>query len=220
MTFKVTEILPNVLHFNFRSYRTMVRHFLRFQEYWENPHFRNKIFTHKEYKDWYLQQHDSYDIEVSWAGCAVSEKAFEPFFNKQFKPNDKEKAVLEVVKHLRGDRFFVITSVGNDQDTVLHETAHAMYGMNAQYRKQVKSILESTLSAKTRDFLNTELSKMEYGPLRFDDELHAYLMEGITKFIELTGNRSKYTPQIRKQFKLATQRLRWNFKQSYDQEER
>ncbi len=210
--FDVIEILPNVFHFSFKGYRTMVRHFLRFQEYWENPVFKNTIFTHEEYKEWYVDRYGKYDIQDSWAGCAMSQRAFEPFFDKEMKPNAKEKAILKKLKRLDGSKYFVITSVKGDGKTVVHEAAHALFATSLKYRRGVKEILATTLSQSTRDFIYGHLKKMAYGKERLEDETHAYIIDGITLFVNLTGERQGYTSKIRKEWKKARRLLLQHYK--------
>lgn len=211
--FTVTEILPNIFHFEFKSYRTMVRYFLRPQEYWESPVFKNKPFTHEEYKTWYSRTHDGkYDVEQTWAGCAMSETAFKPFFDGKFKKLRKEeRTMLKILRPYKDKKYFVITSVVGDEDTLMHEIAHALYGTNLSYRKKVKKIL-NTLSNNTSKFLHSELHAMEYDYERYSDELHAYLLEGIKTMMTFTTLPKMYTRRTLAECNKATKKLRENYR--------
>lgn len=52
--FKLTEILKDVFHLNYLTQEQLASTFLRFQEHYESPEFRGKIFTLDEYKEWYM----------------------------------------------------------------------------------------------------------------------------------------------------------------------
>ena len=50
---KSEELVKDVFHLAFPSRYLLTSTFLRFQEHYESPHFRGKIFTREEFEDWY-----------------------------------------------------------------------------------------------------------------------------------------------------------------------
>lgn len=70
---------------------------------------------------------------------------------------------------------YVIVYRKGDLSTKRHELQHAKYGMNANYRKEIKDLWES-LTTKERDRITTLLLAMRYPPREeiLLDEFQAY----------------------------------------------
>jgi hypothetical protein len=49
------EIAENVFFLVFEKKSELTKTFLRFQENYESPKFRNKVFSLREYKSWYIK---------------------------------------------------------------------------------------------------------------------------------------------------------------------
>lgn len=172
------------------------RAMIRFQEYYESPKFHGKIFTRKEFTDWYCPS-DSQKYYRDWSGFNVPHYVFHPFHGRLFKGVTKnEKKIVSYFKRRIGSHFYVIGATPSDFYTVLHELAHAMFFLSETYRREVIVLLEGyriPIKFKKR------LQKMGYAPHVTIDEFHAYLIDG-EKYKELG------------KFKILAQRLRDNLK--------
>src|SRR5262245_26903475 len=70
--------------------------FLRFQEHYESPKFRKKIFSLEEFMDWYGQENKGkFSYFKDWAGFNIPSTEFEPFLEGKFDPLlEKEKRLM------------------------------------------------------------------------------------------------------------------------------
>lgn len=143
--------------------------FLRFSEYYENPHFKGKTFTHAEFEAWYKAQHKVWDYHQEWDGFNIPSKALIPFRQGKFDPlSEEEKDLLEATNHIEG-RFYLIGTDGK-QTTLKHEIAHAMYDTNPQYKREVKEVL----AGQDLRELNKFFAKQDYHESVHLDEAQAY----------------------------------------------
>lgn len=182
MNFTIKEILPNVYHLNFKNQYLLARHFIRFQEHYESPMFRDKFFTLEEFELWYMKEHkaDKFTYYDDWNGFNVPSYVFDRFRKKSqlystiYNLNDFEHAILGALP--RGTSYYVIGTHGDrDQfDTLEHEIAHALYSTNLSYKMEADRILH-----KYKDGLidvKRTLGTMGYHRDVIDDECQAYMV--------------------------------------------
>lgn len=71
------EILPHIFHVNFSSQEELASTFLRFQEHFESPSFKGKIFSLDDYKRWYIkhspngQKTGEFTYYSDWSGFNI-----------------------------------------------------------------------------------------------------------------------------------------------------
>jgi hypothetical protein len=152
---------------------------LRFEEQYESPKFKGKIFTLAEFKKWYMKstKKKKFTYYTDWSGFNIPSKYLKPFFDGKFNPlSPKEKKLLSLLKNIRGE-FYLIASFKKDkslQETVDHETTHAIYCFEDKYSAKVAKYFKG----KDTQELQTLLVKQGYTDKDHDimvDEMNAYL---------------------------------------------
>ena len=185
---RVKEIYPKIYLVTFRSYTKMCMTFLRFQEHYESPEFKGKIFTLDEFKKWYQERFGKFSYYEDWAGFNLPGKMLKPFFKGKFDPLSKfEKKFLSHFKKVKG-RFVVIGCVSGDKITYEHELSHAFFCLYQKYRNKVlRRIREHDFSK-----MHKYLKKIGYIEDVFEDEINAHMVDGGSLFSEAGINLSKY----------------------------
>lgn len=173
---KLKEVSPNIFHISFKSMRKMCKTMLRFQEHYESPKFKDKIFSLKEFKEWYRTQSKTgkFTYYSDWAGFNIPSYVFKPFLDGKFKRLTKdEKQILNLVKKLK-EPYYVITSVSSDHVSLEHEMVHGLYYVNEKYRNKVDDIIGELNTSKQKK----ALKKQGYHKSVFVDEINAYSVVG------------------------------------------
>ena len=166
----------------FNTQRDISSTFLRFQEHYESPKFRGKIFSLEEFKRWYVQNSPKgiktgeFTYYTDWNGFNIPSYVLKPFYSGKFNPlSEQEKKFLEIFKD-EPEPFYVI---GIHRETkklnlfLKHEIAHGLFYTDKDYRGEVLAIL-SQFDVKP---IKIELrSKAGYHEQVLEDEVHAYII--------------------------------------------
>lgn len=149
--------------------------FMRFQEFYESPVFRGKVFTVDEFAAWYAKKHGSFSYYQDWAGFNIPSWVLQPFIDGKFNPlTEKEASFVDYFNRINGD-FYVIGITKEDPewfDTLKHELVHGAYFYDEDYRKDVLSFISDLRPESAK----MGLEKMGYGKNVIDDETNAYLL--------------------------------------------
>lgn len=197
MKFKKIYLSPKIIHLKFKRQRDLARFFVRFQEYFESPHFRGKIFSLAEFKAWYKKEKKKtkFTYYIDWTGFNIPSWVLKPFYFGKFDPlTRQEKTLLDMMRKEKG-KFYII---GTFKDGDLrHEVAHALFYVNAAYRREAKKIIK-TVDMKL--FGKEFVAMGGYHPSVWLDEAHAYLMEPDKKWFkkEFGFSVSKFGKQRKK----------------------
>lgn len=207
VNFNVHEIIPRVYHLEFETQLDMTSTLLRFQEYFESPKFRKKIFTMKEYINWYSGEHNGiFSYFDDWNGFNFPSNTLKPFYDKKFKGITKrEKSILNYFKSKRG-KFYIIGTHLEDGgvESLSHEISHAIYYINSEYKNNVNSILSKIDLTE----LNNEISNIGYHKSVWLDEIHAYLTTGgLFENIKMYKYR-KIIKELKNNFKTTISKVR------------
>lgn len=186
------EIAPNIFNINFETQEKLASTFLRFQEHFESPKFKGKIFTLEEYKKWYIQnspkgkETEKFTYYFDWNGFNIPSSVLEPFYKGDFDPlSEKEEAFLDLFRDKKqGEIFYIIGTHGESdygKEALKHEIAHGLFFTNPKYKEEVLRILgEIPLGVRTE--INGFLEKSGgYHPDVWEDETHAYIIFGLKK---------------------------------------
>lgn len=150
--------------------------FLRFQEYYESPEWRGKIFTLGQFRAWYSSYAGQNSYQKDWTGFNIPSYVLVPFIQGLFDPlTPAEQEFLELFRY-RQDRFYIIGAQAGDPETLDHEICHGLYYTNDKYRSAVDRVLE-----EDRQILlpvRRAIKDMMYHPEVIDDEVHAYTSVG------------------------------------------
>lgn len=150
--------------------------FMRFQEYYESPKFKNITFSWEEFMDYYADKHGFFTYFEDFAGFNLPSEVLEPFYNGEFHPlTEKEGRFLKLFKNKVG-KFYIIGAVKNcDIEDLRHEIVHGLFYTRLDYRKDVLNCLKKFGLKRFKK----ALKKHEYHPDLFDDEINAYCLTGL-----------------------------------------
>ena len=200
----VSEVVPGVLHMKFPSQRLMASTMLRFQEHYESPKYRNKVFTLDEFKKWYatLSKTKRFTYYKDWSGFNIPSRVLKRFQKGDFDPLDaKERALLARFSARKG-RFYLIATAGKNGDaiTLRHEVAHGLWYTRPDYRRRAQALLKSVDLVP----VFAMLKKLGYHKSVWVDEAHAWLADP-PKFVRQEGLNPKPYAALRKKL-LALQK--------------
>ncbi len=190
---ELNEILKNIWHIHFESQFKLTSTFLRFQEHYESPEFRGKIFSLSEYKDWYTKNSvngkktGKFTYYKDWKGFNIPSFILEPFYEGKFNPlSKKEKNLLGLFEGKRDEKFYLIGTYGKriPLDVLNHEIAHGLFYTTPRYRTEVLQAMED-LSDNARKKISKFLTKKGYHPDLMEDETHAYVFYDLEKMQKL-----------------------------------
>lgn len=166
---------PPIYLVEVQNRKVLAETFMRFQEYYESPEFKGKVFTVEEFARWYASKYGSWTYSKDWYGFNIPSKVLEPFRNGQFDPlTEYEQKLLDICAKAAGD-FYVIGVTPKAEyfaDTVKHEFVHGAFHVNENYRKEVASCLAD----HKIQTIKKGLSKMGYHSDVHNDEANAYIL--------------------------------------------
>lgn len=178
--FIVTQPYRNIWHVQFPSSsdrfppEDIALHFLRFQEHYESPRFRGKVFTWLEYITWYMETYGAFTYPQDWNGFNFPGCVLTPFRKGRFNPlTDREKALLGALKNVK-PKDYVIGTREEEKDTIDHELAHALWYTNRDYREEVFRVLDGG----KYDRQYKVMLRQGYDHSVLTDELQAYAISG------------------------------------------
>jgi hypothetical protein len=165
-----------IYHLSFPNQYLLTATLLRFQEHYESPKFRGRIFDWEEFMDWYAGEKGSFSYFEDWSGFNLPSTVFGPFLAGSFDPlTRKEASLLEAVRGLPAP-FYIIGTVSGCSEALVHEIVHGLYFIQPEYRQAVDELLAA---AETRRLCQV-LAKIGYHSDVFNDEINAYLLTGLT----------------------------------------
>ncbi len=140
--FSLKQVRPKVFLLHFDQQYDVTMHFLRYQEYYESPVWRNKIFCLLEYMDWYSKEYGkgAFSYTTDWGGFNIPSSVLDevnpeviPDFNgyDEFMHCMAERIRREIVD----DTFYLIGTYGDDSGHLDHEISHAYYYLYPEYKK-------------------------------------------------------------------------------------
>jgi hypothetical protein len=173
---KVVEVIPGVLHMTFPSQHLMASTFVRFQEHYESPKFRGKVFTRAEFDAWYNSRPRPGDVSYYkyWDGFNIPSRVLARFKKGDFDPlSSKEQALLARVA-ARKDPFYLIGTSGKGRGNPFvfrHEVAHGLWYTRPDYRRRAQALLRGVDLKPVFKMLE----RLSYHESVWLDEAHAWL---------------------------------------------
>lgn len=210
---KVKRITDKIYLVTFNNRFDLTMTFMRYQEYYESPKYRNEIFSLAEFMRWYSITYGkgAFTYPKDWNGFNIPAiKIFEVLelistSSGWDDMNEYDYLMFGIVdkirRKLKTDNFYLIGihSTDKDDDTRRHEIAHGLFWTNAEYKKKM-SVLVGLLPKKVKNHLTKILRKWGYSKHVFIDEIHAYMTTGFSK-----GMNKKLLTKYRKPFKRVFQ---------------
>jgi hypothetical protein len=193
---KKKQVLPNVYLVEFPTTIEAAMTFMRFQEHYESPKYRNKIFTREEYMEWYQTYNNkpNFTYYQDWSGFNIPSYVLLPFFSGAFKGfTRREKEFMNLFRNCTG-QYYIIGIKKGSKVTLKHELMHALYYTNPKYRQSVERILDSGPNLTP---IATRLKVLGYHPEVIRDETHAYLLTCQDEIKKVVINFPKYKAMIK-----------------------
>ncbi len=167
----------------FENQRDITSTFLRFQEYYESPNFRGKIFSLEEFKMWYIKTSPKgiasgeFTYYSDWNGFNIPSYVLKPFYDGKFNPlSGEERNFLNIFKD-EADTFYIIgvhRETKEANQLLKHEIAHGLFYTNDNYRFEVQQILSQFDIKAIKEELRL---KAGYHEEVLEDEVHAYSID-------------------------------------------
>lgn len=154
--------------------------FIRFQEHYENPFFKNQIFTLGQIRSWYSKNYGADTYQNDWSGFNFPSSVLKPFREGLFDPlTDEEKSLLNLLKY-KHDSFYVIGA--QDDATLRHELSHALFAFSVKYRIAIDQLCKK--HQKELKKVSSYILSKGYDQEVINDELQAYITDNEDVFIK------------------------------------
>ena len=169
---KKKKLSEDIYLLHFKTQKDMSSTFLRFQEHYESPKFMNKIFTLREFRQWYIKRNGKFSYYKDWDGFNIPSKTLNLFREGKFNPlSPREKLFLKLFKN-ETHNFYIIAVHGKAHHHMLkHELAHALFYTNKKYKKKMLNIMKKYNLKQLKKEL---LSWGDYSNKTLLDEVQAY----------------------------------------------
>ena len=164
----------------FNTQKDITSTFLRFQEHYESPKFRGKIFSLEEFKRWYIKnsprgkEKGEFTYYTDWSGFNIPSYVLRPFYEGRFDPlSEQERGLLELFKNEQEPYYLigVHRATKNLNKILKHEIAHGLFYTDEKYRCEVLEVLKSFDVERIKEELR---STGGYHEQVLGDEVHAY----------------------------------------------
>lgn len=138
---KLNKINDHIFHIETETNRQLALMFMRFQEHYESPKFKDTFFTRKEFRHWYIKEYGQFSYTKDWSGFNIPSYVLDTFYRGFFDPLTlDEKRFLNFFKD-EEDKFYIIGTSQENPNDINHELAHALYYTNSEYKLKVNAIL-------------------------------------------------------------------------------
>lgn len=221
MRWRLETLYPGIFHLRFDNAYDCAMHFLRYQENYESPVWRDKVFTLVEYMDWYAKtqskgwenkdttqrkKFEMFSYPSDWGGFNVPSYVFDRLYLgviRDFNTYDEfMKSVVGLIRSTGVKKFYLIgTTEGQYVDGFLdHEISHGLYYTDETYREAAEAFLEQT-EAYVVELISTNLLSDGYCEEVITDECIAYLATGLPIKLEKNKQCKKATAPFEKLLK-------------------
>ena len=172
---KSTTFKNGLFHVIYDTQENLGKALCRFQEHYESPEFRGKVFTLGQFREWYCQFRGAWTYYQDWSGFNFPSSNLFEFRRGSFDPlTPEESEFFELVRYRR-DKFYIIgTSEDCAADIIPHERLHALWYTNDEYNEKVNEYLSTMYPSVYRPIIE-HFKKLGYHEAVHMDELHAYL---------------------------------------------
>ena len=195
--------IPQIIVANYKTQYDLTMSFVRIQEFYEGPKHKNKFFTLEEYMDYWAENfgHGVFDYTSKWGGFNFSGKVLQKFIKIYWRNMRAKESLLidkitdlvlqtpETNKTLKNtyiigmcknnpkkiykslNKNFKLTE---DNETICHEIAHALYCLNTKYKNNINKMLANPELKDDIERASQTLKEMGYGKNVIKDEIQAY----------------------------------------------
>ncbi len=189
---KVKKITDRIYQLSFNNRFDLTMTFMRFQEYYESPKFRNKVFTLVEFMRWYSVTYGSgvFSYTIDWNGFNIPAIKIKELMDRLVEEGLVEDfteydllmfGIIHKIYQKVGDwNFYLLGIHGNDAATADHELCHGIFWTNKIFRDDVIKLV-GNLPKKVSNHLMAVLKSRGYCSNVFTDEINAYMATGLIK---------------------------------------
>lgn len=207
--------IPQCLLVQFEDKRDLALSFCRTQEFQESKlsnikgipvSFAEFVHAHMDSKGVITYFHE-------WDGYNFSDEVWRKWL--PWERTKHERELIEIMEaHLNMRKpFYVIGAMIGDNETVKHELAHALWYLDANYRRMAGAIMQTFKDYDRFDYdrMCAALSNMGYADEVLDDELQAYMSTGTIAELKEIGFHEIVKPYVN--------RFRSNFKGALNEQQ-
>ena len=155
----VEEIVEKIFHVQTPTQNELGRIFLRPQEYYESPEFKNKIFSLDKYIEWYAKNTDEgrkngFNYYDFWEAFNIPSYVLNPFYEGKFTLlTPEEKSLLTAFEGVNHDKFYIIGTYGDDallEESIYHELSHGLFYSNPEYKGEILEAYKTKVDEKIK----------------------------------------------------------------------
>jgi hypothetical protein len=201
---KLVKLQDKIYAVECSSSKEAAKLFLRFQENYESPKFRNKTFSLGEFAEYYKEftGEKKFTYYSDWSGFNVPSYIVKRFSDGKFKhiyPQErwllKEIAKLEI----KG-KFYLLGYAKGASGVKKHEVAHGKFYTRPEYKSKVKSLLKPFNMKK--DPVAKYLRGVGYHNAVVEDEFHAWVLTEKSR-LSKAGLWNSQLEKLRKKLEIA-----------------
>lgn len=174
---KIVQVSESILFLQYDTQENLCKAFCRFEEFYESPEWKDKVFTLGQYREWYCKRYGAWTYYQDWSGFNVPGHSFQPFIQGLFDPlTPEESEMVNLVRNKKGPYAVIGAYLGADEEVYEHEICHALFATNPKYKDEVTKALKpfDKALAPLKKALRDELG---YNDAVILDECHAYICE-------------------------------------------
>lgn len=210
--YKLNEILPCIFHFSTENAYDLGMTFLRYQEYYENPEWKGRVFTIFEFMDWYVKKNEDtvFTYPNDWGGYNIPSWVIYELQEKIPDWNPYDNVIREVTSKVenkfnvtRKSFYLIGTSSADEKDErqyIKHEIAHGLFFTDERYKQEMLEEVKNIPKKLYKDICGVLHGPLSYHPDVFDDEIQAYLSTGLVSELKEVIPKEERT-NLRKPFK-------------------
>jgi hypothetical protein len=184
--FSFKRLRQRLYELRFDDRYEMCMTFLRYQEFYESPRYEKRKFTLAEYMAWYAKAQSKDNLFTypgDWGGFNIPADTIKKVQALGIDdPNHYDalmKYIYTVISSQCDDAYLI--GVTHDARIDMHETTHAMWHIDEQYRNECLGILHEA-DQDLVSLLKETLFKRGYTEVTALDEVQTYLTTGDALF--------------------------------------
>lgn len=158
-----------------RTRQDLAAVFMRFQEYYESPEFKGRVFSVDDFFHWYTGKFGSFSYSKDWYGFNIPGTVLAPFKNGDFNPlTPGEQRLIDFCSGIDESSYIIGATPSAEyfKETIQHEFVHGVFYTNSEYRREVASCINDFNIQTVRN----GLLKMGYCGDVVIDETNAYIL--------------------------------------------
>ena len=195
MKYKLCEISKGIYFIEFENNYDLAMLFLRYQEYYESPKFKNKNFSIIDYMEWYSKSNKgSFTYATDWAGFNIPVHIIALAYVAAPDCNKYDVEMMQIYQKIKSieviEKSYLIGAVKGKSSTIKHEVAHGLYFVDEKYKREMDFLI-SELPKTIYKKIKTKLLKMGYCKDVIKDEIQAYLTQKPPYFDCITNQMQK-----------------------------